>query len=79
MALGRMASSSFDRGLIVTLSVVIMFGYFGLVGIERYGTVSHVLSLLSLCLIPVMLVLCWPTQRWVRTRIEASSGSSQRL
>jgi hypothetical protein len=69
MALGRMASSSFQRGLIVTLSVVIMFGYFGLVGIEGYGRVSHVLSLLSLCLIPVMLVVCWPTRRWVASRI----------
>jgi len=69
MALGRMASSSFQRGLIVTLSVVIMFGYFGLVGIEGYGRVSHILSLLSLCLIPVMLVVCWPTRRWMASRI----------
>ena len=71
MALGRMAPSSFQRGLIVTLCVVIMFGYFGLVGIEGYGRISHVLSLLSLCLIPVMLILCWPTRRWMQTRIEA--------
>jgi hypothetical protein len=69
MALGRLASSSFQRGLIVTLSVVIMFGYFGLVGIEGYGRVSHILSLLSLCLIPVMLVVCWPTRRWMASRI----------
>jgi hypothetical protein len=75
MALGRMASSSFQRGLIVTLSVVIMFGYFGLVGIEGYGQTSHVLSLLSLCLIPVMLILCWPTRRWMQTRIEASRAA----
>jgi hypothetical protein len=72
LALGRMARSSFQRVLIVTLSVVIMFGYFGLVGIEGYGRISHVLSLLSLCLIPVMLLLCWPTRRWMRARIEAS-------
>jgi len=76
MALGRMASSSFERGLIVTVSVVIMFAYFGLVGIEGYGTVSHVLSLLSLCLIPLMLILCWPTRRWLRTRIEASRSAA---
>jgi hypothetical protein len=69
MALGRMAASSFPRGLIVTLSVVIMFGYFGLVGIEGYGRISHVLSLLSLCLIPVMLVVCWPARRWMASRI----------
>jgi hypothetical protein len=77
MALGRMASSPFQRGLIVTASVVIMFGYFGLVGIEGYGKTSHVLSLLSLCLIPVMLILCWPTRRWMRTRIEAARSAAR--
>jgi hypothetical protein len=77
MALGRLTSSSFERGLVVTLSVVIMFGYFGLVGIEGYGRTSHTLSLLSLCLIPVILILCWPTRRWVRTRIEASRSSAR--
>jgi hypothetical protein len=75
MALGWMAPSSVQRGLIVTLCVVIMFGYFGLVGIEGYGQTSHALSLLSLCLIPVMLILCWPTRRWMRARIEASRAA----
>ena len=56
----------------MTASVVIMFGYFGLVGIVGYGQTAHVLSLLSLCLIPVMLILCWPTRRWMMARIEAS-------
>ena len=75
-ALGRIApDSSFRRGLIVTLSVLIMFGYFGLVGIIGYGQISRVLSLLSLCLIPVMLILCWPTRRWMRARIEASKAA----
>jgi hypothetical protein len=77
MALGRMASTSFERGFVVTLCVVIMFGYFGLVGIEGYGKISHVLSLLSLCLIPVLLTLCWPTRRWVRARIVASDSTSR--
>ena len=77
MALGRMASSSFERGLVVTLSVVIMFGYFGLVGIEGYGKTSRILSLLSLCLIPIILIVCWPTRRWMRVRIAASSGPAQ--
>ena len=76
MALGRMAPSSVQRGLIVTLCVVIMFAYFGRVGIEGYGQTSHALSLLSLCLIPVMLILCWPTRRWMRARIEASRAAS---
>ncbi len=39
---GRMAlDSSFRRGFIVTLSVVIMFGYFGLAGLVGYGAISQ--------------------------------------
>jgi hypothetical protein len=76
IALGRMTTAaSFERGLIVTTSIVIMFGYFGLVGIEGYGRASHALSLLSLCLIPVMLILCWPTRHWMRARIDASGAA----
>ena len=37
--------------------------------IEGYGRISHVLSLLSLCLIPVMLVVCWPARHWMASRI----------
>lgn len=47
-ALGRMAESTFQRAGVVTLSVLIMFGYFGLVGIYGYGRTSHVLSVVSL-------------------------------
>ena len=75
LALGRMAPSSpFRQGIIVTVSVVIMFGYFGLVGLVGYDETSHVLSVLSLCLIPAMLILCWPTRRWMRARMEASKA-----
>jgi hypothetical protein len=76
LALGAMArDSAFRRGLVVSLSVVIMFGYFGLVGLVGYDRISHLLSVLSVCLIPVMLILCWPTRRWMRTRIEAAKAA----
>ena len=72
-ALGRMApESSFRQRFIVNLSVVIMFGYFGLAGFMGYGEPSHTLSAISLCLIPIMLILCWPSRRWMRARVEAS-------
>jgi len=56
----------------VTLSVVIMFGYFGLAGFAGYGEPSHTLSVLSLCLIPIMLIVCRPSRRWMRARVEAA-------
>jgi hypothetical protein len=72
-ALGRIAPDSpFRRDFVVSLSVVIMFGYFGLVGFVGYGEPSHTLSALSVCLIPIMLILCWPSRRWMRSRMEAS-------
>jgi hypothetical protein len=52
----------------ITLSVVIMFGYFGLAGFAGYGEPSHTLSVLSLCLIPIMLIVCRPSRRWMRAR-----------
>jgi hypothetical protein len=72
-SLGRIAPASpFRQGFIVTLSVVIMFGYFGLAGFAGYGEPSHTLSVLSLCLIPIMLIVCRPSRRWMRARVEAA-------
>ena len=72
-ALGRIApESSFRQRFIVNLSVVIMFGYFGLAGFMGYGEPSHTLSALSLGLIPIMLFLCWPSRRWMRARVAGS-------
>jgi hypothetical protein len=56
----------------ITLGVAIMFGYFGLAGFAGYGEPSHTLSVLSLCLIPIMLIVCRPSRRWMRARVEAA-------
>jgi hypothetical protein len=76
-ALGRLAPDSLSRqAFIVNLSVVIMFGYFGLAGFVGYGEPSHTLSMLSLCVIPIMLIFCWPSRRWMRARVEASRDAT---
>ena len=51
-----------------------MFGYFGLAGfVFAYGEPSHTLSVRRPCyLIPIMLILCWPSRRWMRARVEAA-------
>ena len=72
-ALGRLAPDSpFQQGVIVALGVVIMFGYFGLAGFVGYGEPSHTLSAVSVCLIPVMLILCWPSRRWMTNGVGAA-------
>ena len=73
ITLGRIAPDSpFRQGFIVSLSVVIMFGYFGLAGFVGYGEPSHTLFVLSPCLIPIMLIACRPSRRWMRAQVEAS-------
>ena len=75
-ALGRIAPEfRFRQNFIASLSVVFFFGYFGLAGFAGYGEPSHALSVLSLCLIPIMLIVCWPSRRWMRARVEAHRGS----
>lgn len=69
-ALGRIAPDSSSRQrFVVKLSIILMFGYFGLAGFVGYGEPSRTLSLASVCLIPVMLILCQPTRRWMQARI----------
>jgi len=73
LALARLApNSAFRRRFILTSSVVVVFGYFGLAGWSGYGEISHLLSIVSLALIPVMLILCWPTRSWMRNSMESS-------
>jgi hypothetical protein len=62
------------QAVIVTSSVVIMFGVFGLAGWNGYGEISHVLAAGSVCLVPIMLVLCWPTRKWMRAIMVSASG-----
>jgi hypothetical protein len=69
---GIAPDSPFRRGFVVNASVVIIFGFFGLAGLVGYGEPSRTLSLLSACLIPIMLFLCSPSRRWMRSRVEAS-------
>jgi hypothetical protein len=64
--------TAFRRAFVVQLSAIIMFGYFGIVGLEGYGTIAHWLSLISLLAIPVVATRCWPTRRWMRARIQTT-------
>ena len=50
--------------VLTILSCYAMFDFFGLAGMNRYGAVSHWLSVVSLfVLFPVSLILCWPRRQ----------------
>jgi len=43
-----------------------------LVSIAGPGLANGAMYLLSLCLIPIMLIVCRPSRRWMRARVEAA-------
>lgn len=59
--MGQWACGSLARRRsFVTLTVAIVFDFFGLAGWAGYGEVSHVLSCASVLIAPVVAALCWP-------------------
>lgn len=53
-----------SQALFVVLSAFVVFGFFGSAGLHRYGSASHVLSLVCLdCLLPATILLGWPRTR----------------
>lgn len=53
---------------LLCISVIILFGYFGMAGFINYGEVSHFISTTSFIAIPGIIIACWPTRAWVRNR-----------
>ena len=51
---------------LMMVSVMLLFGYFGMAGFLDYGQISHFLSATSVILIPGIIVVCWPTRTWVK-------------
>jgi len=54
--------------IILTLTLFALFG--GGPGYSGYGVESHLFSLLSIYSVPIVIVACWPTRKWVRDSIK---------
>lgn len=49
------------QATLVLASSFMMFGYYGAAGMQRYGEISHWISLFSFAVVfPGVLILCWP-------------------
>ncbi len=48
--------------LMITLT---LFALFGAVGYSEYGSKSHFIALLSIYIVPIVIIACWPARRWV--------------
>ena len=36
--------------------------------LESYGTLTNILSILFICLMPVIIFICWPAREWVKAQ-----------
>lgn len=65
----KLTTTSLQASLMV-ICVLILFGYFGMVGFVGYGEISHLFSATSFLIIPGVIISCWPTRRWVKQQLE---------
>jgi hypothetical protein len=54
------------RASLMIICVLILFGYCGLAGFANHGVLSHFISVTSIFAIPGIIILLWPTHKWVQ-------------
>lgn len=64
-------TTTITRASLMSLCVLLLFGYFGIAGYLGYGEISHFLSATSFVMIPGAIIVCWPTRGWVKRQLEA--------
>lgn len=52
--------------IMVTLT---LFALFGTPGYKNHGLESHLFALLSIYTVPIVIIACWPTRRWIKDSI----------
>ncbi len=54
---------------LMIISVLLLFGFFGMPGLFHYGPISYFLSMTSLFSIPGIIIVLWPSREWVKHRL----------
>ena len=47
------------------MATLTLFAGFGTSGYSGYGPESHLIALLSIYVVPIVIVACWPLRKWV--------------
>ena len=64
-------SGTMARASLMITCVLVLFGYCGgLAGFFNHGELSHFISATSILAIPGIILILWPTRKWVELRIE---------
>lgn len=65
------------RATLMTLCVLILFGYCGLAGFVNHGEISHFTSATSFLAIPGLLIALWPTRKWVKEQLKSIAVNTE--
>jgi hypothetical protein len=68
-------SSTIARACLMIICVLLLFGYCGLAGFLHHGDISHFISATSFLAIPGVILLLWPTRKWVKEELQLVDNS----
>ena len=64
----KLAFNTIQQIILLVLVTLTLFALFGAVGYSDYGSESHLIALLSIYVIPIVIVACWPSRKWIKAR-----------
>jgi hypothetical protein len=61
----NLAFNSIQKIILLVMVTFTLFALFGAVGYSDYGPESHLVALLSIYAVPIVIIACWPSRKWV--------------
>jgi hypothetical protein len=61
----KLAFNLIQQIILLVMITLTLFALFGIAGYSNYGPESHLIALLSIYAVPIVIVACWPSRKWV--------------
>jgi len=68
----NLAFNTIQQIILLVMVTFTLFALFGAAGYSGYGQESHLIALLSMYSVPIVIVACWPTRKWVKDAIKGN-------
>lgn len=62
----KLSLNYIQQTILLVMVTLTLFALFGAAGFSDYGPQSHFIALLSIYIVPIVIIACWPTRKWVR-------------